>query len=173
MEEMKERQREKENKDRELSMAEFQKQQRRLTLGTISPAQNDRKSMASPSSPYRAQEFSTKLIDERLKEFDSKMQRGKERNTSYMAQLSRAAQETTAKHSNKLFSVRENQERHEDSLIQNFIKKAHQEEKRLLKFHKTKEASLQLGQGKQLTRAQEAFERARASDKECKYNAKS
>jgi hypothetical protein len=41
--------------------------------------------MASPSSPFRAQEFSTKLIDERLKEFDSKMQRGKERNNSYMA----------------------------------------------------------------------------------------
>ena len=78
---------------------------------------------------------------ERLKEFDSKMQRGKERNTSYMAALSRAAQETTAKHSNKLVNVRENQERQEESLLHDFLKKANQDEKRLLKFHKTKETT--------------------------------
>ena len=66
------------------------------------------------------------------------MQRSKERNTSYMAMLSRTAQDQTAKASTKLGAVREHQEKQEESTLHDFLRKAHQEEKRLLKFTKGK-----------------------------------
>jgi hypothetical protein len=67
------------------------------------------------------------------------MQRGKERNSSYMATVSRTAGEATAKHSTKIAAVRENQEKQEEGFLHDFLRKVNQDEKRLLKFHKGKE----------------------------------